>query len=168
MIFCSVAGCAAKRDGRSLMCGKHRRRLRLYGDVNITKNRKPGEGFYASGYLAFQENGRKKFEHIIIAESVIGKELPIGAVVHHANCMKSDNSKANLVICPDRSYHNLLHKRIDAYNATGNPNANKCRYCKKYDSNKNLTKLKNDDVYWHAECANEYNRKYRRNKKCYL
>lgn len=165
MIVCSVDLCESKRDGTSKMCGKHRRRLRLYGDVKLTKNRKPGQGFYASGYKAAQVDGVKKFDHVRIVENVLGKSLPKGCVVHHANGDRSDNRKENLVVCQDRAYHNLLHARMSAINATGDASKRKCRHCKNYDSLTNLTSYKcaKTTSYWHKECAIKYQRERRKN-----
>lgn len=55
--------------------------------------------------------GRKRQTlHRRRAEIALGKPLPKGAEVHHADGTKGDNSP--LVICQDRSYHMLLHKRM--------------------------------------------------------
>lgn len=71
-------------------------------------------------------------EHLIVAEKALGKSLPVGAEVHHVNEIKSDNRNNNLVICQDTAYHQLLHQRLDAYKACGNPNWRRCRVCKQY------------------------------------
>ena len=47
-------------------------------------------------------------EHIIIAETVLGRPLRRRELVHHLNCSKRDNRHKNLVIC-DRDYHAWLH-----------------------------------------------------------
>jgi hypothetical protein len=47
-------------------------------------------------------------EHILIAEKALGKPLPPKAVVHHAN---GSRNSGPLVICQDRAYHWLLHRR---------------------------------------------------------
>ena len=158
---CCVEGCDNKRDGRSKMCGKHRRRMRLYGDPLTTKNRPPRTGFTALGYKATQINGQKKFDHVRIAESVLGRELPNGAVVHHADGIRSNNVNSNLVICPSRAYHNLLHARIDAMKATGDPDKRKCRTCGKYDTVENMTVYvsKTGSIsYWHKKGTSRQSR----------
>ena len=159
MTICTVAGCTSKADGSRLVCGNHRRRMRLYGDYNFTKNRKSGEGFYANGYKVFQIYGIKKFEHVIVAEKAIGKHLPIGSVVHHVNGLRDDNRNSNLVICQDRAYHNLIHARLNALNAAGDPAKRKCKYCKLYDSLSNL-KI-NGTGFYHSICVNKYQKEKR-------
>jgi predicted nucleic acid-binding Zn ribbon protein len=54
---------------------------------------------------------RYRYEHIVVAETALGKPLPVGAVVHHVNGDMHDNRPANLLICQDRSYHSKLHAR---------------------------------------------------------
>jgi hypothetical protein len=79
-----------------------------------------------------------KREHVAVAERVLGKALPVGAIVHHANEDKSDNRHENLVICQDRAYHNLLHQRMRARAACGNANWLKCNICLEYDAPENM------------------------------
>jgi len=70
--------------------------------------------------------------HIVVAELAMGGNLPPGAEVHHANGDRSDNRRTNLVICPDRRYHYLLHQRANAFISCGLANWKKCPYCKQY------------------------------------
>lgn len=54
--------------------------------------------------------GVKTYEHIVIAQKALGKFLPKGAVVHHVTENSSDNyGPFKLVICPNQSYHRLIH-----------------------------------------------------------
>lgn len=48
--------------------------------------------------------------HRLVAELVIGKPLPNGAVVHHVNRDPLDNRHRNLVICQSQAYHASLHR----------------------------------------------------------
>ena len=73
---------------------------------------------HKTGYMMV---GRHTKEHVAIVEQVIGKKLPSGSEVHHGNLIRHDNRNANLVLCEDRTYHRLLHRRTHALRATGNP-----------------------------------------------
>ena len=86
------------------------------------------------GYNVVWINGRGTvYEAVLIAEKILGKPLPNGAHVHHVNGIKDDNRHSNLVICQDQKYHGLLHRRTDAYKATGNSHCQKCWICKQWD-----------------------------------
>jgi hypothetical protein len=50
-------------------------------------------------------------EHILVAEKVLGHDLPESAVIHHWG-RKDINLNGNLVICQDRNYHNLIERRM--------------------------------------------------------
>ena len=91
---------------------------------------------HAPGHPRAHRN--KVREHILIAEEALGKPLPPEAVVHHPNEDPTDNRHENLVICQDQGYHKLLHQRIRAFRASGNPNWMKCHYCQTYDDPKNM------------------------------
>jgi hypothetical protein len=77
--------------------------------------------------------------HILIAEKVLGKPLPLGAVVHHADGRRLNNEKYNLVICQDNSYHKLLHLRMRALKESGHANYRKCNICKQWDKPEKLS-----------------------------
>lgn len=93
----------------------------------------------SSGYVIFREGGVGRHEHVVVAERVLGKPLPKGAVVHHVNRNRADNRPENLVICPSHAYHRLLHQRMSAQEACGNPNWRMCGACKTWDDPSNLT-----------------------------
>lgn len=84
------------------------------------------------GYKQHKRDGHRVNEHILVAERALGKRLPKGAEVHHVNGNKRDNSRENLVVCQDRNYHQLLHRRQEAKAACGNPNYRRCSKCKQW------------------------------------
>jgi hypothetical protein len=134
------------------------------GDLNL-RIREKGVGCITSGgYIQTKKNGILKYEHVWVAEDILGKPLPPSACVHHANGKRSDNRPGNLVICPDLAYHNLLHRRINAKEATGNADYVLCAVCKEYDAPSNLVerKVNTRTRYHHRECINEYMRNQRR------
>ena len=112
-------------------------------------------------YSMKRENGENRQIHTLIAETTIGRKLPIGAEVHHFDGNGRNNSRGNLVICPSRSYHMMLHMRQDAMDSCGNPDWRKCRFCKQYDDQKNLVARKaygkkKVSPMQHQRCENAY------------
>lgn len=110
--------------------------------------------------------GRVTRQHVAVVERALGKRLPQGADVHHIDGDRKNNAPTNLVVCESRAYHMLLHLRARALAATGNPAARKCRYCRQWDSPKNLRtahrKAGGYEVIYHADCARANNRKRHR------
>jgi hypothetical protein len=109
---------------------------------------------YSSGYFR---------EHILVAERIIGHLLPPGAVVHHVDENRRNNSPSSLVICQDAAYHNLLHMRARALSACGNANFIRCPYCKRYDAPENLINASKNparSAYCHAFCKKQADRKH--------
>jgi hypothetical protein len=100
-------------------------------------------------------------EHILIAEKVLGKFLPLNAVIHHVN---ETRNSGPLVICQDDNYHKLLHLRMRAYKACGHVNWRKCIICKQYDAPENLFMSKDKKIY-HKSCFHEYRREKYKSKK---
>lgn len=110
-------------------------------------------------------------EHILLAEKVLGKPLPKGAVVHHADGNSFNNTLTNLVICPDRAYHNLLHARMRALAVCGHADWRKCSYCKEYDNPENMVIQKHygrpieGNSMMHKQCKLDYMKLYRQEKQ---
>lgn len=114
------------------------------------------------GYVIVCEGKRDKKHpfHRDVAEAALGKSLPKGACVHHVNEIKNDNTNSNLVICQDNAYHRLLHRRTNAYNATGNADAQKCNLCKEYIlSDGPLIGSWDRGRAYHKSCGSLYKRK---------
>lgn len=152
---CAIAGCdrtAAKRG----WCLRHYIRWWHSGDPAGVR-RERGTGTYSRGYhLLAVGAGKQRGAHILIAEKALGRPLRTPELVHHGNGDKSDNRPDNLVICPNDSYHMLLHARMRAMAACGNPDWRKCRHCKKYDEPANLKRR------GHPLCELEYQQKRRK------
>lgn len=94
-------------------CHNHHRKYSLE-----THPRWNGGKTIIRGYIGIKTPGHPRandkgyvYEQIIVAEKVLGKPLPKGALVHHINENPSDNRNENLVICEGTSYHQFLHMR---------------------------------------------------------
>ena len=88
-------------------------------------------------------------EHVLIAEKALGRYLEGDEEVHH-------HSAKQLVICPDRAYHMLLHLRMRSIKVSNKPHYRRCKICKKWDSPKNL--YINGWTVYHQSCHAEYNK----------
>lgn len=114
-VKCRVDDCTNIAVHRTVkLCMLHYGRWNRHGS---TDSRLPtyGKGvhIHEQGYKMILVDGKYVMEHIHLAEKALGRPLPKGAVVHHMNNNKTDNfTPLNLIICPDQSYHMLLHKRM--------------------------------------------------------
>ena len=80
------------------------------------------------GYVVLSHG---KTEHRLVVEQVLGRELKASEIVHHVDGNRENNTKSNLVLCPSRAYHHLIHVRQRVVDAGGNPNKDKwCSFCK--------------------------------------
>jgi hypothetical protein len=118
---------------------------------------------YAPSHLRADPAGYV-LEHIVVAELVLGKPLRAPHEVHHVNEGKRDNRPENLVICEDRAYHKLLHRRTEAYRACGYANWRKCTYCQQWDAVERLALHRSGKHAWHPRCDREYQRDKRRRR----
>lgn len=112
-----------------------------------------------------------QYEHVMKAEKVLGRDLRDQELVHHVDENKLNNENTNLVICPDRGYHSLIHYRMRALAECGNAGWFQCKYCKEWDSPENVRVLKTDgsrphQSSYHMACARAVaNRNYRLRKE---
>lgn len=100
-------------------------------------------------------------EHILIVEGALGRPLPGGAVVHHANEVRDDNANRNLVACQDNAYHSRLHQRMRARRACGHPDWLKCRLCGEWDDPTGLYVHPRGIYAHHRRCNRDYQRQYK-------
>lgn len=64
-------------------------------------------------------DGRRTYEHVLVAERALGKRLPRGAVVHHVDENPNNNDPSNLVLLQSQSEHMLLHAKKRILDAGG-------------------------------------------------
>lgn len=132
-------------------------------------NWKGGKAKDGSGYMRIYMPNHTRacnsyvFEHVLIAEKVLGKPLPHGAVVHHVNGIKDDNRNNNLVICESIGYHKILHRRTKALAECGHASWRQCVFCGEYDDPANMA-VQPGKAY-HRACRNEFMKEKRRKKK---
>lgn len=160
MTECSISSCLNKPKTRG-MCNKHYLKWWKHGSATAgMEYAKRGSGTVSpsNGYRLVYINGKQRLEHVVVAEKALGRPLPLGVQVHHINGIKTDNTPSNLVVCQSESYHKLLHRRQEAFEATGNPDMRRCRYCGKWDVRENLYSPPGKDTGFHRQCR-QLNRK---------
>lgn len=63
---------------------------------------------YKSAEHVYKKQGGRHI-HRIVAESVLGRKLKKGEVVHHIDSNKKNNHPNNLAVLPSQSIHSKLH-----------------------------------------------------------
>lgn len=166
--LCSAEGCDRHQSKRGY-CDMHYRRLQRFGRLENVRQPAGSAVRMAHGYMQRTVDGQRKLEHVLIVEAALGRPLPPGAEVHHVNEDRSDNRPENLVICPDRQYHMILHARQRAQDVCGNANWKKCSVCKQYDDPVNMTGRASRgqllNTFYHKACAAEYVKKRKAARK---
>jgi len=104
-------------------------------------------------------------EHVEVAEKALGHPLPSGAEVHHVNNDGRDNRGGNLVICQDKSYHQMLHRRARVIRAGYPASWVRCKYCLEYGPEDTMYHHTSSYSYRHRGChtARERDRRENRN-----
>lgn len=72
-------------------------------------NWRDGTTVRKDGYILEYVNGRQVFQHRIVAEKMLGRDLLPGECVHHKNGDPSDNSPDNLEVCSSHAEHMKQH-----------------------------------------------------------
>lgn len=154
---CKIEGCTSHVYGRGL-CSMHYQRWWKHGDPETMRRAPNGAGHVCktNGYKLICINGIPQREHIAIAEKAMGRPLPPKAEVHHVDGDKANNAPTNLVVCPDRAYHMLLHLRQRAYDACGHSDWRKCWLCQKYDKPDNMKLCEGRAQAEHRRCRTQY------------
>jgi hypothetical protein len=115
------------RQGHTRSCGCLARELTSKRSAELLR-RKSGSDSYAwkggrtigcGGYIKVYKPDHPRadskgyiFEHILVAERLLGEYIPEGYVVHHLNGIRNDNREENLWIFPSQSAHMAHHQTL--------------------------------------------------------
>ncbi len=85
----------------------------------LCKKTKPKKDKVRKGYVSVYRPQHPRatttgyvLEHVLVAETTLGRHLEPGEVVHHVNEVKSDNRAENLIVFPDQSSHSKYHAAL--------------------------------------------------------
>lgn len=151
---CQIDGCERPSLTRG-WCGMHHQRWCKHGDPLALKIAPRGTAT-RRGYRLFA--GRT--QHGRVAERALGKPLPEGAIVHHINENRADNRPCNLLICTT-AYHNILHRRLRAYKASGHADWRRRYYCRRYSDPRELSSPARSPHLYHRQCRHDHDAQHR-------
>ena len=69
------------------------------------------------------------YEHRLVAESVLGRQLESGEIVHHRNGDKQDNRADNLEVAQSIAHHKASHRRKSGRRSPGQASETICCAC---------------------------------------
>ena len=102
---CEVPGCDRAQE-KSVFCSAHKYRNRVGSDMSVpirpkAKPSPDGRRVDAKGYVRISVDGPagkkvSRFEHRVVMERLLGRELLPDESVHHINGVRSDNRPKNL------------------------------------------------------------------------
>jgi hypothetical protein len=100
------AYCSAKcgSEARRRPDGHKKRKHKNEEDSYIMVKAESHPNVTNDGYVA---------EHRLVMENLIGRLLSMSEKVHHLNCIKSDNSPDNLILCKNNRDHHLIHGSLN-------------------------------------------------------
>ena len=107
--------------------------------------------------------GRRLMHHVSLIEKVLGRQLKGSEQVHHVDSNSYNNENSNLVVCPNKTYHALLHIRTEALEACGDASFRKCSICKQWsdpDIMINADKKRPNGKFRHNSCMNAYHKNW--------
>lgn len=95
--------CEGLRDKRSYQCQDCRFK---YNHPRKGTGASPdGFAVTARGYIARRINGKLKYQHRLVMEEFLGRELREDEHVHHKNGIKTDNRLENLEVIESSEHH---------------------------------------------------------------
>ncbi len=104
------------------------------------------------------------FEHVLVAERILGRPLKDGETVHHIDENRQNNENDNIYIFCIDAAHKTFHQRLIAFNSCGHWNWRKCKYCHTWDAPTKLVFTNHRSVY-HKQCANDYAQTLKKRKQ---
>ena len=107
---CAASGCS-RPYVKMKLCIIHYEIKRKTGQLN--RSRAPnGTGNIHKGYRQFRLSDGLKYEHRLVMEKFLGRQLSRSEVVHHVNGDRLDNRLENLQVMTPRE-HTKLHRPGD-------------------------------------------------------